>query len=136
MKTLSHYFKSIACDPPTDWEGRLFARLERVKYERTRRFRRVALFGIGLSLGGVGMGIVEYGSMLVTSPFWSLLGLVVSDLASILQTLPDFAYSLLETLPIVPLLVLFTSLTLFFWSLSFWTKLTPPQASHHHLEII
>ena len=130
MKTLSDHFKNIACEPTPGFEGRMTRSLKLAEVQATRRVRMISLFGIILSLGSALFGVFEYGSALWQSTFWSLLTLLSTDLGLIVSALPDFAYSLLETLPIVPLLFLFAPLTLFFWSLSFWTKLAERGRPH------
>jgi hypothetical protein len=123
MKTLSDHFKKIAIEPDPLFEERLGESLRLAEVQATRRVRTLSLLGISLSLGSALFGVFEYGNALWQSPFWSLLTLLSTDLGLIVSALPDFTYSLLETLPIVPLLFLFAPLTLFFWSLSFWTKI-------------
>lgn len=123
MKTLSDHFKSIAIEPDPLFEERLGVSLRLAEVRAMRRVRMISLFGIILSLGSALFGVFEYGSALWQSPFWSLLTLLSTDLGLIVSALPDFAYSLLETLPIVPLLFLFAPLTLFFWALSSWMRI-------------
>ncbi len=123
MKTLSGHFKSIAIEPDPLFEERLGVSLRLAEVRAMRRVRMISLFGIILSLGSALFGVFEYGSDLWQSPFWSLLTLLSTDLGLIVSALPDFTYSLLETLPIVPLLFLFAPLTLFFWALSSWMRI-------------
>ncbi len=96
--------------------------LHLARARQIRRARQFSFLGIIVSLGVASFGAVEYGAVLLDSPFWLLFSLLFSDLGIIAGSFQDFFYSLLETLPLVPLLFLFAPLTLLFWSLSFLSK--------------
>ena len=121
MSHLSSQFKNIPALPAAGCEARVFAALRNAHLEAARRARQYSFVGFGISVILAASGIVVYGADLFASEFWSLLSLVFSDGSIILQALPDYMASLLETLPIIPLLVLFAPLTLFLWSLAQWS---------------
>lgn len=83
-----------------------------------KRKRSWALFGLLTSFGVFSVFGLQYGALFLQSDFWTLLSLVFSDLGIIAVSFQDFFYSLLETLPVGPLLLLFLPLTIFFWSTS------------------
>jgi hypothetical protein len=95
--------------------------LLRIAMEETlllKQKRSLALFGLLTSFVALSVIGLQYGTLFLQSDFWMLLSLLFSDLGLIATSFQDFFYSLLETLPVGPLLLLFLPLTLFFWSMS------------------
>lgn len=97
--------------------------LLRIAMEETlllKRKRSLALFGLLTSFVALFVLGLQYGALFLQSDFWMLFSLLFSDLGLIAASFQDFFYSLLETLPVGPLLLLFLPLTLFFWSMSYF----------------
>lgn len=123
MNHLPSIFKNITCAPDPSLEERIFSAL---RAERKRLFRWQNRLAVGGVIGSVMLfvGTVFFlGTALVQSEFWSLFTLLFSDLGVIVTSGGDFLYSLLETLPLVPLIALVAPLTLLFLSMSFFLSL-------------
>lgn len=124
MKTIQFLFKELKREAPNSaLQGRILAAVTAAEQEQILVYRRVSLAGITLSVGALLLGGFQYGTTLFESDFWTLMTLLFSDIDVIMYSLGDFGYSLLENLPLMPLLILFASLTLFFWSMSFLLSL-------------
>lgn len=128
MNHLTSIFKNITCAPDPFLEGRVLLAL---RAERKRLLRWQNRLAVG-SVAGSGILFVVtvffLGTALIQSEFWSLSTLLFSDLGVIVTSGGDFLYSLLETLPLVPLIALFAPLTLFFFSMSFLLSLGEQEA--------
>lgn len=115
MPTLHSLFQSIVVETPSHLESSLVLSL---RLERARLYRRkLALIQSGVIGAGILLLLTLFWTipLLIQSDFWSLSSLAFTDLGILSAFFGDFLYSLLETLPIVPLaLNLFTLLFLSF----------------------
>lgn len=123
MKHLSSIFKNIACAPDPSLEGRVLSALRAERARLLRWQNRLAIGSVAASVVLFASTMFFLGTALVQSEFWSLLTLLFSDLGVIATSGGDFVSSLLETVPLVPLIALFAPLTLFFFSMSFLLSL-------------
>jgi hypothetical protein len=124
MKSIYLLFRELKQEAPSLLlRDRVLRAVAQAKERQTILYRRWSSLGIALSLLTLVWGGVEYETALLQSDFWTLITLLFSDIDVVMRSLGDFGYSLLETLPIMPLLILFTPLTLFFWSMSFLLSL-------------
>jgi hypothetical protein len=106
MTHFTSIFKKIARAPRPGLEKRILLALreqERRLFERKARLALVGVWVSGLALTGAGAWA---GTALLQSEFWSLLSLAFSDWNVVGSSLQDFFYSLLETLPVLPVVVL------------------------------
>ena len=92
MKNLAHIIKTIAAPvPPVGFEERIF-----------------------LASGGMLAGSMYlWKDAVLESSFWSLVALIFSDAGVVWAHTSEFALSLLETLPVVPLMAIFAGLAAF-----------------------
>lgn len=120
----SLFRESRSFEPSPTLKGRILARIQEEQIALQERRRKLSFAGLGISLLTLSLGVFQYGGTLIESDFWLLFSLLFSDLGTVLNSFQDFAYSLLETLPVAPLFVLLLSLALFFWSMSFLLSLS------------
>lgn len=123
MSSIRFYFQHLArLDPNPSLETRVLGAL-RQEQARSLLFRkRIALVALIVSsLLFVG-AVVSAGVTLVQSDFWTMLGLLFSDPAVMLDVAGDFFSVLLETLPLMSLLFLLAPLALSFWSAGAWLR--------------
>ncbi len=119
MAIISSLFKNLTLATPRPFlRDRILAAVALAGEQRTAAHRRFSLVGMILSGALLLFGGMEYGESLLQSDFWTLMTLLFSDMDFVVRSFGEFGYSLLETLPLLPLLVLFAPLTIFFWSLS------------------
>lgn len=130
MNHLASIFKNIICAPDPSLEGRVLSALRAERQRLLRWQNRLAVGSVVVSATLFAGTLFFLGAALAQSEFWSLLTLLFSDLGVILSSGGDFFYSLLETLPLVPLIALFAPLTLFFFSVSFLLSLGEQEAPH------
>lgn len=125
MKPLERTFEAMNREEPR--QALRLRILAQIQLLEERQMYRQKWFSLGmLSLSAVVFfgGMYQYGLVLLQSDFWTLLSLLFSDLGILVGSFQDFAYSLLETLPLVPLLVLLAPVVLFFWSMSLFLALS------------
>jgi len=129
MTPFGPHFKNLLHEPAFSLEERILLALHQERERAIKRSVRVS-FALTVVFGTLFLGaLVSLGSTLVQSEFWSLLTLLSSDFFVLVRSSQDFGYSLLETLPLVPLIVLLIPLVLFFWSFSLllsWTEKKGP----------
>jgi hypothetical protein len=124
MNTLRTLLQSQSnVEPSVLLRDRILTAITREEYHLIKRREQTVLFGVVLSLGLFLTLATEYSRVLLQSDFWSLAALLFSDLGIVITTSQDFLYSLLETLPLVPLISLLLPLTVFFWLLSLFLSL-------------
>lgn len=118
---LRHLFQNLPEKEPSNrLKTVILARIER---ERTRSIQRklwLSYAAIAVSLAAFLGALVTAGNALIHSEFWSLAALSFSDAMTIARDWQDFAYSLLETLPVFDLSVLIVPIVALFLSLSFY----------------
>lgn len=119
MAQIRNVFPSLPQEAPSpSLRGAILLRITAEEELLAKRKRSWALFGLLTSFGVLSVFGLQYGALFLQSDFWTLLSLVFSDLGIIAVSFQDFFYSLLETLPVGPLLFFFLPLTIFFWSTS------------------
>ncbi len=119
MKSVEQAFRSIAEEEPRlSLRADILMQIDLLQSRQAYHQKRLSLAMIVFSLGVFFVGVYQYGLTLIQSDFWTLLSLIFSDLGVLMSSLQDFSYSLLETLPLVPLLALLAPIVLFFWSMS------------------
>jgi ABC-type transport system involved in cytochrome bd biosynthesis fused ATPase/permease subunit len=123
MKTLRTLFKDI--EAPRQREAlssEIFLALLSLKNSQLRR--RAQISYAGLLFSGVSIvytGFV-YGGAFVGSEFWSILSLFVSDVSVVANYWNEFALLLLETIPIIPILLMLIPTFIFLLFLSMYYK--------------
>ena len=96
--------KLFEIEPPKGLKGAILARLEKERQKAV--FRQKMFFQVGFALCGIGslIALAVFGKAILVSQFASLLALGFSDLEIVLTVWQDYAFSLLETLPIFSML--------------------------------
>ncbi len=123
MKNLREIFQKIDFpNPPEELGGRVLRAIkihQRIEFGRTRFVTRLGRIA---SLGGMVMAIIFFGHTIITSEFWSLFALLFSDADIVMRYFGEFSFSLLETVPALPITIIlvpvFSFLVFQFWSLS------------------
>ncbi len=130
MNTLTILFRqSSNPEPNPGLRGKILNQIAVEQHRIVLVRRRLALFGVALSGLAFSAGVLMYGQMFLQSDFWTLLSLLFTDLSTILGTSQDFVYSLLETAPVLPLVVFLFPLMVLFWSLGWF--FSQSDASHY-----
>jgi hypothetical protein len=133
MNTLHSIFKKISdIEPSCGLEKRI---LKRIAFQNKLALRRKLAFiyaGFAASAGAFLWAIFTLGKALLQSDFWTLAKLIFSDTGLVLQNWGDFAYSLLETLPIFGIVAILIPIFALFMLGSAYFK----TASHNHYKFI
>lgn len=99
---LSQLFKDTQdLEPAAGLEAFILSKIEVLAARQARRnliFSYAGLFG---SIGAIFYAVAVFGSGIIESEFFNLVSLAFSDLGVVLANRKDFAYSLLETFPVV-----------------------------------
>jgi len=101
MNELHKLFKNIGdIDPPERLEKVILRKISLEKEKQIRQKLAFSYIGLaGSALASVYTWLV-FGNSLLQSDFWTLAKLIFSDTQLVLQNWNDFAFSLMETLPI------------------------------------
>jgi hypothetical protein len=101
MHTLQAIFKKISdIEPSQDLQKRILAKIALRNKLALRRKLAFIYAGFTTSAGAFVWATITLGKALLQSDFWTLAKLIFSDTGLVLKNWVDFAYSLLETLPI------------------------------------
>ncbi len=132
MKRIQEAFRDIEeYEPSETLRSKILLSIEQERVARLSRRRLFSVAGLMISAVVFVGSVVVYGGALLQSDFWTLSSLLFSDLRIIATSFQDFALSLLETLPVVPLFGILAPLSLFFWSISVWLSITDKQERPH-----
>lgn len=135
MNTLTTLFKqSAALEPRSGLREQILAQIATAQYRAGVARRRWALSGVVLSGVAFSAGVMIYGQTFLQSDFWTLLSLLFTDLSAILSASQDFLYSLLETAPVLPLVVFLFPLMALFWSLGWF--FSQSETSHRFIHSV
>jgi hypothetical protein len=123
MKTAKKIPSVLAVpEPPVGLAQKIISLIER--RERRFLFAKAAGFGACIigSLSLAGFGFVDAAMELSRSGFFSFASLVFSDFSSAIANFPDFIFSMLESIPAIPIALLFGGIVFFFWSTARFTR--------------
>lgn len=122
MKDLHNLFKNIQEINPTQrLEVLILKKIEITKQKQIQQrviSAYVYMFGSVMLL--IYSGIV-FGKEILQSDFWSVASLFFSDLSVVLSNWQTFAYSLLETFPIVGVISISIPIFILLWSLALYS---------------
>lgn len=109
-------------EPPAELLNKVFSRL---KHEQKRaRIKKIAFFSVGI-LSSVFIFVPMLISTIAEvqeSGFAYIVSLVFSDFQAVITVWDDFLLSVLETLPIIHIAILFASIYLFLGSIKYFAK--------------
>ena len=132
-------FKNISeSNPPAYLESAI---LRMIEAERERKIKN-NLFLSYISMFVSAIAFIStslfFGSAILQSEFWNIASLVRSDILTVAGNWKDFAYSLLETFPVINALAILVPLFVLFLSISFYlsNKKNNHQAHFHKLSLI
>lgn len=101
MNTLHAIFKKISeIEPSVGLEKRILRKIALRNKLALRRKLAFIYAGFAASAGAFVWAIFTLGKAVLQSDFWTLAKLIFSDTGLVFKNWVDFAYSLLETLPI------------------------------------
>ncbi|MFZ1719904.1 MAG: hypothetical protein WAU28_00955 [Candidatus Moraniibacteriota bacterium] len=107
MIQLNEAFQKIdSPNPSADLGGRILHRIEILEETRLRRTLLITRFGRIASLGALLYTGFAFGQDIVTSDFWQLASLLLTDAGIVMNYFGEFTSSLLETIPAFPIALL------------------------------
>lgn len=122
MKTIRTLFKVFKASHQENLQGKILLAVESLRNSQMRRRMQMTYASLFLSgVGIVAMGFV-YGGALVQSEFWSIISLFFSDALTVINYWNEFSLLLMETIPIIPILLLLIPTFVFLVSLSMYFK--------------
>lgn len=110
-------------NPAEGLSGRIFACIEKEKDRTVRRKLIVSRFSLGVSAILFVASIFSFGQTILQSEFWNILTLAFSDMQVIAQNWQEFAFSLLETFPIVSMVAVLTPIMVLMFSFGTYLEL-------------
>lgn len=133
MSTLHTIFKNIpALEPSIDLEKRILAKIALRNKLALRRKLAFIHAGFVSSASAFIWAIFTLGKAFLQSDFWTLAKLIFSDTGLVFKNWVDFAYSLLETLPIFGIVAILVPVFALFMLGSAYFK----TVSHNHYKFI
>jgi len=135
---LNQIFKNIPDrEPPKNLEDSVFKLIEREKEKKMKINLFLSYLGLASSFSLAFWAIIALGNSFLQSEFWSMLSLIFSDAVLVAQNWEEYAYSLMETFPVVNVIAVLTPvfICLLFFNLllSFKDKY---RYSHNHFEFV
>jgi hypothetical protein len=135
---LNQIFKSISdLEPPMNLENSIFRLIEREKERKIKTNLLLSYLGVASSFSLAFWAIFVFGNSFLQSEFWSMLSLIFSDVMLVAQNLKEYAYSLMETFPVVNVIAVLTPafICLLFFNLllSFKDKY---KYNHNHFKFV
>lgn len=99
---LNQIFKSISdLEPPMSLENSISRLIEKEKERKIRTSLALSFLGFISSSLLVFWAIFVFGNSFLQSEFWSMLSLIFSDVMLVAKNWEEYAYSLMETFPVV-----------------------------------
>ena len=131
---LSQFFKNIQKIEPAEWLEVLI--MQKIGLEREKALKRKLIFSyaglIGSSLAMFGT-IFSFGGAFLHSEFWSMTSLLFSDLMIVAGNWKTYAYSLMETFPVVNVIMILIPAFALFLSISFFLSLRQKSQYIHNI---
>lgn len=129
---LSQVFKNMSqIEPSMELKGFI---LRRIEIESAKQIKRKLMFsyvGLGSSLAAGVWAIVSLGRVILESEFWSILSLAFSDAQIVAGYWREYLFSLLETLPVVNLVLILIPILGLVMSMGFYLDLKNKNKSVH-----
>jgi len=123
-------------EPQAGLVQKIIHRIER--RERRLLFAKVAGFGACIigSLSLAGFGFMDAATELSRSGFFSFISLVFSDFSSTIANFPDFIFSITESLPAIPIALLFGGIVFFMWAAARFTREISTGTHAHQFSVL
>jgi hypothetical protein len=134
---LSKVFKNMSqIEPSYELKGLI---LRRIEMERSRQIRRKLIFsysGMAASFSAAVYTLIYFGSAFFKSEFWSIFSLIFSDIMIVAGNWKTYLYSLLETLPVVNLVLILIPIFGLLISVGFYLDLrNRNKCIHNHFKL-
>lgn len=118
---LRKIFKEIEdSNPPQELESLILKKIELEKKKQVRGKLFLAYFGLAGSLASAVCAVSIFGNEFLKSEFWSMISLIFSDAFIVAGNWREYAYSLLETLPVMQMIAILVPTFTFLLSLNFY----------------
>ena len=129
MKTLRILFKEVNISQEEQLQGKILFSIESLR--NTRAKQRMQISYAGLSFSGIAFvcAVFLYGGAFVQSEFWSVISLFFSDARVVVSYWNEFSLLLLETIPVIPILLMLVPTFIFLLFLSMYFK---TREVHHY----
>lgn len=116
-------FKNIEeIEPSSKLAGLILFEIGLLQEKQAKRKLVLSYFSLAGSLGAFVLAVFEYGGVFLQSEFWSLLKLLSTDAEIVLGNWNDFSFSLLETLPVVSIIIILIPVLALLFSISVYFK--------------
>jgi len=123
MKTLRTLFKDIESLKQREiLLSKIFLTIESLKDSQLKRHMQLSYAGLSLSGIAFVYAVISYGGIFIQSEFWSVISLFFSDAHIVISYWNEFSLLLLETIPVVPLLLILVPSFVFLLFLSVYFK--------------
>ncbi len=116
-------FKSVKeIEPPSELADLILSKTGLLREKRAKRKIMFSYFSLAGSLGAFVLAVSEYGGAFLQSEFWSLLKLLSTDAEIVLGNGNDFMFSLLETFPVISMIIILIPVLALLLSVSVYFK--------------
>jgi hypothetical protein len=133
MNTFSAIFKKISeIEPSIGLEKRI---LRKITLERKKRIMRDLMFYRVWTFGSLALAIYAifaFGGSVLNSEFWSMTSLFFSDIKIVTTNWSNYAFSIMETLPVINLILILIPIFVFAISIDLYKNLKDRIKSNHY----
>jgi len=123
-------------EPPAGLARKIMTRIER----RQELLMQTRIIGLGCCIMGsasvVAYGFINAATELSRSGFFSFASLVFSDFSSAVANFPDFILSVAESVPALPIALLFGGIVFFLWSAARFSQALSIRTAGHQFSIL
>lgn len=125
MNKLKELFKNIhEIEPPSVLEKTILSRIEILRNQSLKKRLALSYFGLAFSFLTMISAIIVFGKNIWQSEFWSIFFLIFSDSLILAEYWKEFLYSLLETFPVIPTVVILAPVLILLLSLDFYLSIS------------
>jgi hypothetical protein len=125
MNPLNKAFKAIkSIEPPAKLETAILCNIKKAQSARIRQKLVFSQAGLVASTMAIFYTLFAFGQTLLKSEFWSMVSLAFSDAGIVLANWHDFLYSVMETFPVLTLVIILLPIFALFISANIYFNLS------------
>ncbi len=123
MKTLRTLFRDKrTAEERVELREKIFSVIASLREKRLKRQKRLSYAGLFLSGVAIVSAVSTYGGAFAQSEFWSIVPLFFSDILVVVNYWNEFSLLLLETIPVIPILLILVPTFIFLLFLNMYFK--------------
>lgn len=122
MKTLRILFKEMNTSQEEQLQEKILFSIESLRNTQAKQRMQISYAGLSLSGIAFAFAVFSYGGAFVQAEFWNVITLFFSDARVVVNYWNEFSLLLLETIPVIPILLMLVPTFIFLLFLSMYFK--------------